>query len=1054
MSPQSDGEKELQDRTIIDASPMGIMIFQLNEEGLQLADGNYTAESILRMDIKTQLGRKLENIFPDAPGFTGACRKVAVDGGVVHEDVTLSFLDYSSVFALTGFQTSPGQVFVTFLDITSQKQAEIALIESEDLFRTTFINATIGIAIADENTRFTSANDAFCKILGYIEKELKELTIRDITHPDDVLESAEKRNDLRAGRISKFSLEKRFIRKDGNVIFGRITVSAIRDQENKVRRFIVELEDITDRLESERKYRTIFEDSIEGIYQTTPEGKIITCNTAFAKMLGYDSPEEMVAEINDVSHQVYVNPEDRTWLIEQFTVQDNVENFEFQAYRRDGQRIWISANARVVRDNRGEPRYYEGNFIDITERKKSREQFELLKRSIDASKDPAYWLFPDGRFAYVNDAACTLAGYTREEMMEKTVWDVNMLMRDIPGRWESMWEQLREHGSYQAESINLTKDGKEIPVEIVSTYVRFGDQEYQCGFARDISERKKAEKVLRDSENLYKTTIDSIDHAIDVADKDLKILVVNREFMNVVDRFGFSQDVIGKTMREEFPFLPERVDDEYRQVFETGQPVITEEAFDLGGGHYVRETRKLPVFDGDEVTRVVTSVKDITEKKQAELALERQSKIENLLARISTKFINISPELVDQEIQSSLEQLCEALEIDRITVNSFNESLATFDRTLRGSRSGDRSSIDVYDGINLAQYSQKFADLQQGSFEKINDRNEQKENDPAFFHLMEQAGSLSALIAPLYARNKPYGIITFSMTGEYRDWTEEDERLLKMLGEILVNAIVYKEQAKKQRLAETLVAQELEKLKDLDRLRTEFIFRASHELKTPLSGVIGAVGLLKESASRFTPVEHELLDIINRGGDRLRILILRLVDSLRMEEESSNLVKKTVDLVPIISGVVDRLSFLSNLRNQELSLNLPHEIMENVDPAKIETVMENLITNAINNTPVGGQIEVSTRVEPDHVELVVRDTGVGFTEEEKANVFKKFGKIERYGQEMDVITEGSGLGLYISKRIIESHGGTITLESKGRDKGSTFVVNLPLPPENEQKSQE
>jgi PAS domain S-box-containing protein len=1156
---------------MFDSFPMGIEIFRLTEEGeLQLADGNPAAEVILRTDIRSQFGRNIEEVFPDASGFPDACRKIAVDGGVVHEDVSLTFLDYSGVFALTGFQASPGQVAVTFQDISSERKAENDLIESEDVFRTTFINAPIGIVTADENTKFTSANDAFCKISGYTESELKEVTFREISHPDDVMESIknvedlisgktsvyiqEKRylkkdgsyfdaqavvslvrnpdgtprmfiaqiedisqrkeseellratvlnapigiattgpdmhfvtantvfcntlgysqdelhdltfkeishpddiidsiakvNELRVGKISSFRLEKRYFRKDGTIITGRVTVSALRDQENNVRLFVVELEDITDQkqselavLESERKYRSIFEDSIEGIFQAATNGRFIMCNPALARMLGYETPEELIEDIDDLSTQVFANPEIRMAFNERFETQDYLQGVEFQVFKRDGQKIWISVNARVVRDDRGEPQYSEGSVIDITERKKSQERLELLKQSIDTSTDGAYWLTPDGHFAYVNDAACNLLGYSYEEMMEKMAWDVNVLIRDIPGRWERMWEQLRERGSYHVESINLTKDGKEIPVEIVSTYLQLGDQEYSCGFSRDISARKKAEKVLLDSENLYKTTIDSINDAIHVTDKDFRILVANHELMNWIDRYRLSPDIIGKTVRDEFPFLPESVDDEYRRVFETGKPVVTEEPIDLEGHHIITETRKLPVFDGEEVTRIVTSIVDITVKKQAELALERQSKIENLFARISTQFIDITPELVDQGIQEALDRLCEALEVDRISVNFFDENMSTFDRSIQGSRPGVQASIDAYRGVHVIDFPGRMSALQQGEFVKINDRAELKE-DPTFFQFLEQAGTLSVLIAPLLARNKLYGIISFTMTTAYREWTVEDERLLKMLGEILVNAMVYKEQAEKQKLAETLVAQELEKLKDLDRLRTEFIFRASHELKTPLSGVIGAVGLLKESTSRFTPVERELLDIINRGGDRLRILIQRLVDSLRMEEESSNLAKETVDLVPIISGLVERLSFLSNLRKQELVLNLPNTIMGNVDPAKIETVMENLITNAINNTPVGGQIEVTARMEPDHVELVVRDTGVGFTKEEKANVFKKFGKIERYGQEMDVITEGSGLGLYISMRIIESHGGTITLESEGRDKGSKFTVFLPI----------
>jgi len=104
----------------------------------------------------------------------------------------------------------------------------------------------------------------------------------------------------------------------------------------------------------------------------------------------------------------------------------------------------------------------------------------------------------------------------------------------------------------------------------------------------------------------------------------------------------------------------------------------------------------------------------------------------------------------------------------------------------------------------------------------------------------------------------------------------------------------------------------------------------------------------------------------------------------------------------------------------------------------------NLISNAIKNTPPKGTLSINLKEHDSFVNLKIRDTGVGFTEEEKEKVFKKFGKIERYGKGMDIITEGSGLGLFISKEIVKLHNGKIWLESDGRNKGSTFIVRVPL----------
>ena len=111
---------------------------------------------------------------------------------------------------------------------------------------------------------------------------------------------------------------------------------------------------------------------------------------------------------------------------------------------------------------------------------------------------------------------------------------------------------------------------------------------------------------------------------------------------------------------------------------------------------------------------------------------------------------------------------------------------------------------------------------------------------------------------------------------------------------------------------------------------------------------------------------------------------------------------------------------------------------------RIYEVIINLLSNAIKYTPPQGIIKIGSKIENNQYIISIEDNGIGFTEKEREKIFKKFGKIERYGKGLDVVSEGSGLGLYISKGIIELHGGQIWAESKGRDKGSTFYFSLPM----------
>ena len=137
----------------------------------------------------------------------------------------------------------------------------------------------------------------------------------------------------------------------------------------------------------------------------------------------------------------------------------------------------------------------------------------------------------------------------------------------------------------------------------------------------DITERKRAEEALRGSELQYRTTIDSMGDAIHVVDTDLRFVLINTAFKQWTKDLGLETDVIGRTVFEVFPFLPDRVRDEYHQAFDSGKTLITEESVKVGGKEFVTETRKIPVFEGERVARVVTIIRDITERKRAEETL-------------------------------------------------------------------------------------------------------------------------------------------------------------------------------------------------------------------------------------------------------------------------------------------------------------------------------------------------------------------------------------------------------------------------------------------------
>lgn len=193
----------------------------------------------------------------------------------------------------------------------------------------------------------------------------------------------------------KFQGEVQFRRADGTLFWGLLSLRPFWFQGANT--LLIALSDINDRKQAEEalrlaeaKYRGIFENAVEGIFRSTPDGQYIEVNPAMAAMFGYESPEAMRQQIADVSQQIYAEQSDRDTFKQLMAEQDEIKDFEYQAYRRDGSLFWVSEWARSVRDAQGNLLYYEGSCIDVTKRKQEeaalKQQLQELKTEIDQTR--------------------------------------------------------------------------------------------------------------------------------------------------------------------------------------------------------------------------------------------------------------------------------------------------------------------------------------------------------------------------------------------------------------------------------------------------------------------------------------------------------------------------------------------------------------------------------------------------------------------------------------------------------------------------------------------
>ncbi len=245
-----------------------------------------------------------------------------------------------------------------------------------------------------------------------------------------------------------------------------------------------------------------------------------------------------------------------------------------------------------------------------------------------------------------------------------------------------------------------------------------------------------------------------------------------------------------------------------------------------------------------------------------------------------------------------------------------------------------------------------------------------------------------------------------------------------------------------QKITEDFVKNENKKLKELDKMRKNFLDTAAHELKTPLTSVYSAIQILHEFHNdKFDNEVKILIEIAKNGSEKLKNLILNILDISRMESYKFKLHKKKTDLVKVIKESARDLNYFLEEKNHLIKFDLPEELNINVDRSLIERVITNLVTNAIKYSQPKRTTHISLSKRNKYIEISVRDGGIGLREKEIKLLFKKFSRIER--NSIDII-EGTGLGLYISKLIVELHKGKIWAESDGINKGSTFIVRLPL----------
>ncbi len=359
-----------------------------------------------------------------------------------------------------------------------------------------------------EEAEITFVNPAFTRMTGYTAAEAIGKTAS-ILHGPKTSRNLLERLRTQLAKGEKFEGEGINYRKDGVEFFMHWYVEPLRDGTGKITHFVAVQRDVTEEKraelalrKAEEKYRSIFENAVEGIFQTTPNGQFISINTSLARMYGYDSPEDLLSTLSDIGKQLYVKPDRRAEFILAMEKGASVSKFESQVYRKDGSIIWVSEHAREVRNVGGRLLYYEGTVEEITERKRAEEQIAEQAALLNKAHDAILVLNLDNTVRFWNNGAERLYGWADQEIEGKPAEVLSA--KPTLGELVTARTAVLETGEWTGELRQLRKNGKQITVESRCSLVRDDNGEPRSILVinTDITERKLLESQFLQAQRM------------------------------------------------------------------------------------------------------------------------------------------------------------------------------------------------------------------------------------------------------------------------------------------------------------------------------------------------------------------------------------------------------------------------------------------------------------------------------------------------------------------------------------------------------------------------
>jgi PAS domain S-box-containing protein len=873
-------------------------------------------------------------------------------------------------------------------DITEFKQTEEDL-RSEKIFTDIALNSQLDtfFLFEPDTGKAIRWNQAFNDITGYTDEEISSQKAPDTYYSPDDLKKAtvfiEEVLNTGSGTI-----ELDLICKDGRRVPTEYKVSVIKDSAGKPKHLISVGRDITKRKqaeealkESEEKYRNLIERANDGIV-IVQDGKMIFANGKLLDMLGY-SHEEMI----NTEFLSYVPPDERARIadihIRRIKGEDVPDIYEMTGICKDGTMIPIETNSGVI-TYQGKPSVLA--FIrDISERKEAEEalkESEARFRSLSQATFEGISITEEGIFIDANEQLLSILGYQREDLIGNKIIDFI-----VPEYHQIVIESVaaKREDLYEVQAV--CKDGRIIDVEVRPRFMEMEGRTLRLTAIRDVTERKKAEEALRESEEKYRNIVESSPMGMHMYQLEPDGRLVFSGANPIADTIlGVDNNqFVGKTIEEAFtPLAETEIPQRYREAAAEGTPWYTEqityEDEQIIGAFEVHAFQTSP-------GRMTALFLDITERKKAEEALQESEE----------KFRNI------------------------VEASPMGMHMYSLESDGRFVFRGANPAADNILGLDNSQFIGKTI--------------EESFPSSAGTGLIERYRKAAAEGEPWFIEQNTYEDDKISGSFEVHAFQTAPGKMTALFLDITERKQAEEEIRKLNDELEKRVANRTAELEATNQELEAFAYSISHDLRAPLRAINSFSEILQqEYEERLDEEGKEYLSRVQANARRMNKLIDDLLALSRLGRKEMHCI--TANLAHIAKRVFVDVSTQDS--DREIDFQMHDMPLVKVDTSLIEVALTNLLGNAVKFTRgiKPAKIRFGFQEREEGQVFYIKDNGVGFDMKYADKLFSPFQRLHTESE-----FEGTGIGLAIVHRIIQRHGGEIWVDSKPGE-GTTFYFTL------------